>query len=181
MDESIREAIDKRLIELNLPLFHELDENIQDYLVKIEIAIQKIEAERADILKQYKMRKISVVSVSKEAKIARATIYNHKSILERYIQSNQEIQERDDIYCKQDFWVNRIKELEKEIYLLQQRDVNLELLKYENAELINKIQEDAKDIEALEKHRKMLIDKIEFLEKKVSKNTKKVIALRDNQ
>ena len=181
MDESIREAIDKRLIELNLPPFHELDENIQHYLVKIEIAIQKIEVERADMLKQYKMKKISVVSVSKEAKIARATVYNHKGILERYIQSNQEIQERDDVYCKQELLTDKIKELENEIYLLQQRDVNFELLKYENAELINKIQEDTKEIEALEKHRKMLIDKIELLEKKVLKNTNNIVALRDKQ
>ena len=173
MDKLINEVINNKLAEMDLPRLEELNDNTQEYLAKLEYVLQRFDNERDDLLRQYKLRRISIVNTSREASISRATIYNYKNILEKYIQYSQEIQGQDDIYCKSDTLIARIKELENELYLLQKKDVNLELLKYENSQLINNIREDAKTIKALEKQNKMLIGKIELLEKRISRDAKK--------
>jgi hypothetical protein len=56
----------------------------QEYLVKIDSALQEIEHEKEEVLRTYKLTRVSRVSISEKSKVSRPTIIKY-DILNKYI------------------------------------------------------------------------------------------------
>jgi len=181
MADLIDETINKKLAELKIPNLKELDINMQSYLLKIEKVLTEFTNERIELIKRYKEKKFNISEICKETKISRATIYNHKEIIEKYIQYSIKIQETDDVFGKNEHLQSKVKDLQGEIFNLQIRDITIQQLTFEVDVLQSQIKEDVKTIEGLEKHRKALIDQIELYEKQIDKGGKLIPFKEKNQ
>lgn len=125
------DKINNRLIEINQDPFDKQKPKIQEYLLKIEKAIQDSEENKENAIKVLKDNKLSIVGIVKTIGISRQTVYNNKEVLEEYISHAINKQDESDYNSKEKIYQEKIKQLEEEIRLLNIRDVTLEYLKLE--------------------------------------------------
>lgn len=144
--EYLEKIIEYKLEKFNMLSFQSYKPNIQEHLLKIEECIQMYEKKRQTIFDEHKKLKINVMSISKNTKIARQTIYNNRDCLEFYIQCNQVEFEKNDILSINNEDKNFIDELKESIKKLNERDLTeqlrldeLEELRRERDSLINEI------------------------------------------
>lgn len=174
MGLDIKNKVEEKLNNFNmLPLERQKD-NVKDNLIKIEEAVQKINEEREDLIKEYKSKKINPFNIAQVADIARQTVYNNKALKE-YINNCREQQKQNDIFETINFLKAKIEELEKELYLLYQRDAVQEKQAVEIDRLKEIIEEDAKIKENLKVRNKKLIDKNKNLKEKLDKKENNLI------
>ncbi|GAA3411813.1 hypothetical protein ACFFNY_30280 [Paenibacillus hodogayensis] len=107
-----------------------LKPNVQKYIKGIEEIVRGLDLCRSESLKTYKNSAINKSYIVERLGIARQTIYNN-NILERYIEYSREQQLKSDLFRREAMLIDRIVELEHQIYLMQQRDASIEHLSYQ--------------------------------------------------
>lgn len=161
------EFIIQRLNNLNIGSYEDLTDKLKEYIIRIETIIQGRKQRREELLKQYKSLKISIKGITNECNISRQTIYNNKDILQAYINSALQEQEKEDVFCNINSLREEIESLGQKVFKMQTRDLQIEKQQYiidEQKEILNNKD---KSIQALEKRNIELIDKVNELEKKI--------------
>lgn len=136
--DTINRNIEESLKELNLNI-NNIDKEMKDYLYRIESSITTLFKQYYTALDELKSVKVTKLSISATANIARQTFENHE-ILRKYI--DKRIHEFEKISLPKIIQKKNqeIKKLKEQIKLMEIRDVNNELLKIENANLQNMIE-----------------------------------------
>lgn len=145
-----------------------------DYLEKIEDYIQTKEKMQTEGIKTIKDASFSISSISKELGCSRTTLYNHNSLLKRYIEYSIELFNKENPFIAYENLKNTKTELEKEIDLMEIRDINFELLKHENSMLQSTLKEKNQQIERLESRVHELSGKLHNLELEKNKYSNNV-------
>lgn len=166
----IMEALNNKLVYLELGSFEFQNDRIKEYLYKIESEIQKSNKKREELLKEYKKLKINIKSLADITGISRQTIYNNKKVLESYINDAINKQEKVDIVNQIKELNEKIQELEETIFKMQVRDLKIEKLQNKIDEQESTIIVKDKNIEALEKRNIELNNKINELERNIRDN-----------
>lgn len=112
---------------------------IQDYLLRIEGIISEKEKQRENANKAIKESTFSISSLSDALDCSRTTFYNHDQLLKRYIEKSIELFEKNgsEAYCES--LTEEIRQLKKQISLMQLRDVQIETMKIEIKNLTIKL------------------------------------------
>ena len=122
---------------------------MQDYLNKIEIFIESKEKAQNKAVEILKSTLYNVSDVSKELGCSRTTLYNHNQLLKRYIEASIAIFNKGNPYISCDKLKESKQKLQEQVNLMENRDIYLEIQKYERKILTDKISDQNIEIELL--------------------------------
>lgn len=144
MDDELKEKVEQALKAFDMPSFDKYKPNVQEYLLKIEEEILRLNESRKESIRIYKKNKLNIDSLVKKIGIARQTIYNNG--IQDYIQNRQEELAKEDLFNILIGKDNKITELQEIIKKLEYRDLKeqlyldkIEYLETENKNLLNQI------------------------------------------
>lgn len=137
------EKIKNRLSEMGYK-YEDFKPNIQQHLLKIEGIIEDSNEKYASLITELKNTVPTVLSVSKESKIARQTFYNN-TILKEYIEAAAN--EFHNPFSQIDNLNKKLSDMSEKVEKMIGRDVELELIKLENKELKKQIKKSKDDAE----------------------------------
>ncbi|MCQ2013246.1 hypothetical protein LJE39_08740 [Clostridium butyricum] len=106
-----------------------------EYLEKIESIISSKILIQEESLTTLKSNTFSVLSISKELKCSRTTLYNHNQLLKRYIEYSETLINQSNPFVNCDILRTNISDLHNQINKMIDRDISIEILKVENSEL----------------------------------------------
>lgn len=122
---------------------------MMDYIIKIENIISIMTQAQKDAIKELKSNNLSASYIANELNISRTTLYNHNQLLKRYIDHSERLFSEDNPFIAYENLKVDKGNLQEQISLMQDRDISIEILKYEKSELINKLKEKDTEIERL--------------------------------
>ncbi|MFL0246573.1 hypothetical protein [Candidatus Clostridium stratigraminis] len=143
---------------------------IKDYLFKIEQIVtdkENIQYEANNVLKN---NKFSVASISKELNCSRTTLYNHGSLLKKYIElSESKFRENNPYETLEDLKTEKAI-VETQLKRMIERDVSIEVLSYEIDVHLNAIKEKNEEIKRLQERNAELSKENKELRKQLLKS-----------
>lgn len=129
--------------------FDEIKPFLQKYLIKIEEIIEQKTNNQLKAVEVLKTNMFSVLSISKELDCSRTTLYNHNNLLKKYIEhSLSSFNENNPIFIQQKAKDNVVS-LKNQLNLLINRDIQIEIIKMENIQLQDLIDDKTTEIERL--------------------------------
>lgn len=128
-NEAVKKNINKRLSSMGVDREMVNPKDI-DYLAKIEEVITEKFQQEQLATDMSKNNKISLIGISKEAKIARQTLYN-KQILGEYIETAQKEFSTVSLTEKLEKAYAEISQLREQVDAYQKRDIQLEEMRRE--------------------------------------------------
>lgn len=141
-----------------------------NYLDKIEEIIQFKEKNLNEALEKIKESSYNVSDISKEVGCSRTTLYNHNQLLKRYIEASIELSNKNNPFTTYAELKKTKHRLQKQVDLMENRDIDMEILKHEKKVLFNKISEQEKEIERLQARVSELSAELHKLKKVFSKS-----------
>lgn len=138
---------------------------MMDHLKNIEEYLTAIEAKYNDALDILKLKDCSVSNVAKQFNMSRTTLYNHNSLLKRYIEATEALLLENSPIHQVEKLKTEITDSKNQIDMLYDRDITLEVQKHEIHELSNRLKEKNKEIKRLETRNRELSSEVMALKR----------------
>lgn len=146
-----------------------------EHLAKIETYLISLESDYNAALNTLKLKGCTISAISKKFNMSRTTLYNHDALLKRYIEATEALFITSSPIYQLDRLKAENKNMKKEIEMLYDRDITLEIQKQEIRELANRLKEKNKEVNRLENRNRELSSEVISLKcanKSVAKITK---------
>ncbi|MCR1822353.1 hypothetical protein [Terrisporobacter muris] len=141
MDEHRTLNIEEQLKSISNELgidYDNLKSKTKKHLLNIETAITNRELKYSELVDELKGNKVTLSSISDDAKISRQTLYNNKE-LKAYINFRTLQVNELNPYYQIDALKEKINKLNQKLELMINRDIDTEILRYENQILLEQI------------------------------------------
>jgi hypothetical protein len=121
--ETINQILEKMKVKSEL-----VEPKIMEHLKNIEVVLGEKFTKQEELKNEITKNRPSINGVAKESKIARQTIYNN-DLLKAFIELRIENYNELDLVKRNDKLSEEIRELKKKIKKMEERDVQLELMR----------------------------------------------------
>lgn len=159
----------EQIIKENLAAINEdydiLKPFMQNWLKKVEAAIQSRHNAQTEAVSTLKGIDYSVKAIATEIGASRTTMYNHEQLLRRYIEQSAATASSDSPYSTIARLQTDKANLQDKNTKLMQRDVEMALLKAQNRDLSASLEGKNAEIERLQKRISELSEENQFLKK----------------
>ena len=143
------EIIKKKLMDMGED-YDALKPFMQEYLMSVETIIMEREKQQAEALATLRGASYSVSDISKTLGCSRTTLYNHNQLLKRYIEHSMALTNANNPIAECEAMRVSKQKLQEQVNLMENRDIDAELSKYEKQILMNRIADKDKEIERLQ-------------------------------
>lgn len=163
----IRELVRQKVESLGDD-FDSLKPRTVDYLIQIEEFVQNRALKRKEGLSMLSLASFNKTSVAEELNCSRATLYKtNNALLKRYIDHSVEEFEKQNPFKSTDRTKEAVKKLSNELKSMQERDLDFELQRHENEELVKKVKESQREIDRLQRRVHELSQQLHEVKKKI--------------
>lgn len=121
-----------------------------DYLNKVDEYIQDIENNQKQAIEALKLKDLNVSAISNLLGTSRTTPYNHNALIKRYMDISEVMLRSDNPLDQMKLLEVEIDKLKREVEMLYDRDITVEIQKQKSRVLSDKLKEKKLEIERLE-------------------------------
>lgn len=160
--------------------YNSIKPKVKQHLINIEHSISNRESKYIDLKDELQDNKITLTSIAEDARISsRQTLYNNPE-LKLYADTRmQQVNELNPYYLIDDL-KSKINNLKEQLDLMVERDIDIEILRYEVKKLKNDILNREATIARMEEQSKEMNSKISQLKNSSSSSNSKATTSKSN-